>query len=325
VTDRMPVSDTAARLASVFGLGEARSSTRVARGALGAVYRLESVRDGEPLVTAVKELYWEIPTETQAEREVQFTLACRDAGVPTSTAIPTVDGRWLATDEDGQTWRAFAWHEGDTPDWDDIPVAVWMARQVAIVHRLDWQPTVGEPTVAAHWYERVDVDWADVVGRHRGQSWCEPIAQRLDELVAATELVNGVPSGEALWCHRDLNPKNVIVDGSTRHLVDWDNAGPLDPTRDLAEVFMHVLHRVDHLPSIYAAYLDAGGPVRVTGPESLVTGPVIYLNFLRSQVDVLSQPEVDPIHRDFALAAIDNSLDGPWTVAHVEAAAAALT
>ncbi|GEM_PF-5833059 len=324
VSTRMPVGPEAEQLASVFGRGEPVSLTRVARGALGAVYRLESVLDGKPAVTAVKELYWEIPTEAQADREVAFTRACRQAGVATSTALPTQDGRWLAVDDEARTWRAYRWHDGRTPDWDDIPAAVWMAQQVAVIHRLDWHPGGGDPRVAAHWYERVDVDWDGLLGPHRREPWCEPITARLAELVASTEFVNQVPSGPAIWCHRDLNPKNVIIDGPTRHLVDWDNAGPLDPVRDLAEVFMHVLHRVDHLPAVYAAYLDAGGPVRITGPESLVTGPVIYLNFLRSQVDVLSQPDTDPIHRDFALEAVANSLAGPWTVADVEAAALVL-
>ncbi len=289
------------------------------------MYRLESVLEGEPVVTAVKELYWQIPTESQAGREVRFTQACRAAGASTSTAIATIGGQWLATDEAGRAWRAYAWHDGSTPGWDDVPAAVWMAKQAAIVHRLDWQPDDGEPAVAAHWYERIDVDWEEALAPVRAEHWAAPLVERIEELTAATEFVNAVSSGPNRWCHRDLNPTNVIVDGPTRHLVDWDNAGPLDPVRDLAAVFQHVLHRVEDLPAVYAAYRDASGPARVTGPESLVTGTAIYLNFLRSQVDVLGQPDTDAIHREFALAALRDTVPAPWTVSHLQAAAAVLT
>lgn len=321
----MPVAPVAYHLASAFGRGQAHRMTRVARGALGAVHRLESVLDGQPVVTAVKELYWEIPTEAQADREVRFTRACRAAGASTSHAIRSVAGGWLTTDDAGRAWRAYAWHDGATPGWDDVPAAVWMATQAAIIHRLDWQPDDGEPAVAAHWYERIDVDWESALAPFHAEPWAVPVIARVEELTAATEFVNSVASGPSQWCHRDLNPTNVIVNGSDVHLVDWDNAGPLDPTRDLAEVFQHVLHLVDDLPAVYAAYLNAGGTARVTGPESLVTGTAIYLNFLRSQVDVLGQPDTDPIHREFALAAVRDTIPSAWTVAHLKAAAAVLT
>ncbi len=191
----MPGAGEAQHLASVFGRGHAHALTRVARGALGAVYRLESVLEGEPVVTAVKELYWQIPTESQAGREVRFTQACRAAGASTSTAIATIGGQWLATDEAGRAWRAYAWHDGSTPGWDDVPAAVWMAKQAAIVHRLDWQPDDGEPAVAAHWYERIDVDWQEALAPVRAEHWAAPLVERIEELTAATEFVNAVSSG----------------------------------------------------------------------------------------------------------------------------------
>ncbi|SBS28293.1 Homoserine kinase [Marinomonas aquimarina] len=42
-------------------------------------------------------------------------------------------------------------------------------------------------------------------------------------------------------CHNDLNPKNVLLDGSKAWLIDWEAAGMNDPLFDLA-VLAHVHH-----------------------------------------------------------------------------------
>ena len=66
-------------------------------------------------------------------------------------------------------------------------------------------------------------------------------------------------------CHLDLWADNVrgTPDGGIC-VIDWDNAGPGDPSRELALVlFEFGRGRPDRLETLYAAYLAAGGPGRV--------------------------------------------------------------
>lgn len=321
----MPPEGPASALAEAFGLGQPLAMGRVARGALGAVWRLATAEAGGPRVTAVKELFFDEPPEASVEREVAFTAACRSAGVTAPAALRKADGglRHRA----GSLWRAYEWVDGEVPDWEDVPTTRWLAGRMAAVHQLDWKPDVDGPAdEMAQWYERVDVDWPALIKRAcaAGISGHARLRERLPDLVATTAFVDQVPTGRALWSHRDMNPNNVIKDAAAYHLVDWDNAGPLDPVRDLAMVFMHCLTDLESLPGIHGAYVEAGGPARVTGPESLATGAVIYLGFLASQVDVLLDLATSADDREFAGNAVRNVTESVPTVAQLEAAARAI-
>ncbi len=318
------------RLATAFALGRPVAMTRRARGALGAVWELRTRAGGRDRVTAVKELFAEEPTPEQAEREVAFAAACRAAGVPSPAPVRSVGGG-LLVDLDGVTWRGYEWVPGVPADWEDGPTLLWLGRQAATLHRVGAPAPVGED---ARWYSRVDHDWGALVGGYRaaGLPHAGRVAERLDDLVATSAFVDSVEDGPALWCHRDLNATNVLVSGAGRVLVDWDNAGPLDPVRDLASVFMHVLGDHDLLPRIHDGYVAAGGPARVTGPESLVTGAAIYLNFLAGEMRALLRDAAtgcddpsDPAgHRAFAVHAVGAVVESVPTVRDLEAAARAI-
>ena len=319
---------SAARLADAFDLGTPTSMDRRARGALGAVWELRTQGPTGERTTAVKELYAEEPTPQRAEREVDFSSRCHAVGVPAARPVRTRGGE-LLVELDGVTWRAYDWVPGIAGDWGDGPTLLWLADQAAVLHR------VGEPAPndeTADWYTRVDHDWASLVDRYTAA--CLPhsrrLTERLEDLVATSAFVDAVETAPGIWCHRDLNATNVLVDGPRRVLVDWDNAGPLDPVRDLSSVFMHVLGDHDLLPRLHDAYVAAGGPARVTGPESLVAGAAIYLNFLASQVEaLLAMPGAPPAedasgHLRYAVRAVGDVLESVPTVTDLEAAARAI-
>jgi Ser/Thr protein kinase RdoA (MazF antagonist) len=316
--------EVASRLASAFGLGTARSMSRRARGALGAVWELTTDTPHGGRRTAVKELFGEEPTPEAAEAEVAFSAECRAAGVRGAAPLRTIAGD-LLVGLDGVTWRAYEWVTGHQADWEDGPTLLWMAGEAAVLHR------VGRPEpvdASARWYARVDQPWDELAGRYAaaGHPHSHRLLERLSDLVATTAFVNAVGSEPAIRCHRDLNATNVLVDGTRRVLVDWDNAGPLDPVRDLASVFMHVLDDHELLPRIHDAYVQAGGPARVTGPEQLVAGAAVYLNFLASQLEALLEGVADDgaDHVGFAERAVGAVVESVPTVAELEAAARAI-
>ena len=85
----MPSENLAAMLADGFGLGSATGITPVARGAMGAVWRLTV--DG-PASYAAKELFWFDPGEQAVAAEVALVQRCRAAGVRSQRAVAAPSG-----------------------------------------------------------------------------------------------------------------------------------------------------------------------------------------------------------------------------------------
>jgi hypothetical protein len=83
-------------------------------------------------------------------------------------------------------------------------------------------------------------------------------------------------------------------------LVDWDNAGPLVPQRELGALLMRQLDAPDNLRKIVGAYRAAGGPAEIDGAEGFATGLAISLNFLDGQAKAAMDTGLADGHRQFA-------------------------
>ncbi|WP_165367489.1 phosphotransferase enzyme family protein [Phytoactinopolyspora endophytica] len=286
-----------------FGLGELRGARRVARGAMGAVWRIDADPPGSSSTAtyAAKELFWEVPSASAAEDEVRFTGRCRQAGVPSPRSLAATAGGYVAHDPLGQAWRVYEWVDGEVPDRTDTETVQWLAGQLGRIHALGLEP--GDDAKPDPFYQRVDVDWDELAddASRAGVDWWPALEAATPQLVELSCLVNASPDGRPIMCHRDPKASNVLRDAAGRRwLVDWDNAGPMAPWRELGLLLMHHLADVDALRVIGACYRDHGGPAQLGTAQGFATGLATWLNFLRGQAGVLLDPKATPDHRQFA-------------------------
>ena len=97
-----------------------------------------------------------------------------------------------------------------------------------------------------------------------GAPFAPVLGALLGDLIAVESVIE--PHEAPIVCHRDLWADNVLPTADGRVcVIDFENLGPADPSQELAMVLFEF---GDDDPAraraIHTAYLDAGGPGRVT-------------------------------------------------------------
>jgi Ser/Thr protein kinase RdoA (MazF antagonist) len=296
----------AAQVADRFDLGpDARLEVEAARGEQGQVRRLVTARG----TFALKESFGELDVP-EAEATAAFQARCHDAGVPCPRPLADVEGRYVAVIE-GEPVRVQTWADIHDPDilLDPALVGVTVARLHAVV-----VPATTPP----HWWGTDAVgatEWRALVkaARGAGAPFSERLAGLLPRLLAAEDLLT--PMAGTQWLHLDLWADNLrgTPQGSAC-VIDFDHAGPGDPTRELAMVLFEVARadpaRVD---ALLTAYEWAGGAGRVTRPEDF--GLTIAQLHHIGRYQVLGWLNArDPESRARAHAGVREFVDDPLTV-----------
>jgi len=249
----------AAAIADRFDLGDrAELSGPVARGEVGQVWRLTTSAG----MWAVKDPF-EPVVRAEADDDAAYQDVVRAAGVPMPAVVRTPDGEVLAGIGAAQV-RVYEWVDvaGRDP-WLD-PAAV--GGLVAAIHRVHH---VGQNPVDPWYSDPVGADvWDEHIARltAAGAPFAEPLAARRDELVALEALLQWPVTLQT--CHRDLFADNVL---RTPHgslcVIDWENSGLADPGQELGLVlFDYGCGDMGRVRDLYRAYVDAGGPGRITTP-----------------------------------------------------------
>ena len=300
----------AAEVADRFDLGpDARLEEQAVRGEQGQVRRLITARG----TFAVKESFGEVDGD-EAQRTAEFQVRCHDAGASCPRPLPDLDGRFLS-DVGGKAIRVQTWVDIGGPDARFDPAAV--GRELAALHRVVARadetphPWGTEPVGAAEWRALVEAS------RGAGAPFAEQLAALVPALLEAEELLT--PMAGVQWCHLDLWADNVrgTPDGRAC-VIDFDNAGPGDPSRELAMVLFE-FGRTEHarFAALVAAYESGGGTGRVrTAADFGLT--IAQLHHIARYQIVGWLAARDPEARARAHAGVREFVDDPLLVPDVE-------
>jgi len=244
-------------VAERFGLGHpARLEGPVAYGRLGEIWHLATGRGR----FAVKHAQFAVSSEA-AELDAAFQESVRRAGVPMPAVVRAVDGTVVA-DVGGDHVRVYEWIDVLPADRRLDPRE--LGQVLAAIHAV--VVTTDEPVDS--WYvDPVGAEtWHDLLMRLRMAD--APFVDRFEDLLPAVLEAEGILTSprRVQVCHRDMWADNVRgTPGGGLVVLDWENSGPGDVNGELGcALFEYGLGEPDRMRTLYAAYVDAGGPGRLT-------------------------------------------------------------
>jgi len=303
-------------VAASFGLGAGgRLTGPVARGQLGQIWRL----DVDGTSWAVKE-WLASPDAAAVEAHQEFAEAALAAGVFTPRSRLSVRGTVLAEVE-GMAVRVLEWVDlaARTRRLDPTEVG----RTVARLH------VAGTPTSERiiNWFSSGmgAQAWRDTHRRliEADAPFADALAALLPDLIAVESVIE--PHERPQVCHRDLWCDNVLASADGRVcVIDFENIGPADPSQELAMVLFEF---GDDDPGrareLHAAYVDAGGPGRVSRPGH-------FSMLVAQQAHIASYGcarwvrETDPVERDRLEAWFRETPENPVTLERIDRVLAAI-
>ena len=303
-----------------FGLGRAITlSGPVARGEIGMIRRLETERGTWAVKQDLEHLG---PADVEeAEASAAFHRRCWEAGIPTPEPLRTRTGGFVAEVGTAHV-RAFSWVDLVDPDTglDPGTVGILLARLHAVP---------GAPLGGVHeWFEAPigEREWQGVLTASRAAG--APYADRLAEVLPSVVEVESImtPMRPLQTCHLDLWSDNLRrTTSGDLCVIDFDNAGPADPSREVAMLLFEVGRGdADRERRLYHAYLDAGGPGRIrTRHDFSMT--VAQLHHIGHRHLTMWLAARDLEARARSLAGVEEFLGQPFRLADVDRIVAAVS
>jgi len=298
-------------VADAFGLGRAASlSEPVARGELGEIRRLETDQG----VWAVKQSLEPYDDEDAPEHSGAFHLASWNAGVPCPRPIVS-PSRDFSVEVAGEVVRVYTWVDLADPDTGLDPGNI--GELVARLHTV----RVRDDVPVHPWFEAPigEREWKGLLkaSRAAGAPYVDRLAELLPHLVEVESIL--APMQPKQVCHLDLWADNLrrTSDGGLC-VIDFDNCGPADPSRELAMVLVE-FGQGDAVRELrlYHAYVATGGPGRVRVRQDLALA-VAELHHIGHRHLTMWLAAKDPEARARSLAGIEEFLGQPLLMDDVD-------
>ena len=243
-------------IAERFGLGkDPRLHGPVAFGRLGEIWQLVTGRGR----FAVKHAHFPVSVE-DAELDAAYQDVVRAAGVPMPAVVRALDGTVVA-DIGRSHVRVYEWIDVLPADRALDPAE--FGRVLASIHAA----AVPTDNPVDGWYvDPVGAEtWEDLLVRLRRAE--APFVERLAALLPDVLEAEGILTSplRVQICHRDLWADNVRrTPRGGLVALDWENSGPGDVNGELGcALFEYGLGEPRRMRTLYAAYVDAGGPGRL--------------------------------------------------------------
>jgi Ser/Thr protein kinase RdoA (MazF antagonist) len=260
----------------------------------------------------VKETFAALAAE-QVLAAYRLQARAETCGVAAPRQLLTVAGL-PAVYADGEMLRLFDWVALAGPDRDLDAAAV--GRMIANLHRAAElsdsvvHPWYVEPVGRDHWIELV----AEL--RLAGAPFADDLEALVEELAASESIME--PPRHVISCHRDLWADNVRRGpGDGPVVIDWDNCGPASAPGELAMVLAEFGTTPARARDLYAAYVDTGGPARITGLGDF-TMPTAVLHHLVELGARQWLAAAGELARQRAAARVREFLDDPFRLADAE-------
>jgi Ser/Thr protein kinase RdoA (MazF antagonist) len=299
-------------VAEAFGLSApTRDLSPVARGEQGQVWRLDT-RHGS---YAVKESF-EPSSEIEAAEDVAFqeaVLASSNVSMP--RPIRTTSGSVLATVA-GRQVRAYEWFDLLAADYTFDAVVV--GETIAAIHRVQHEPArpvhrwYTDPVGAAAWHDlsrRVTAS---------GAPFADGFAAGVPTLIALEGLLE--PRQNLQNCHRDLFADNILpMARGGICVIDWENCGLEDPSQELGVVvFDFTVGNPERSRRLHDAYVDAGGPGRLTGRGAFSMLIAQFGHFYESAAKEWLDPKSLEEDREHAISRLEELFTTPLTLDRID-------
>ena len=305
------LSDHGATIASAYGLGiPVEEMIMVARGEQGRIWRL----DTDTGTFAVKELVVR-QMRADADADVAYQEAVLATGRVRMPRPIRAAARQVLVDVAEHQVRVYEWVDVLSTDPNLDPSLV--GETLAAIHQVHYapaRPLIGwytDPVGAPRWTELLRDSKA------AGAPFAEALDAEISELLRLEALIE--PPTNLQNCHRDLWADNILRTPTGEVcVIDWENCGLADPAQELPMAMIDFASG-DHRRSIelYASYVAAGGPARVSGYGSFTMVIAQFGHFWEAAITAYLSADAleDKVHN---LDRIAELLDPPWRVVQLE-------
>jgi Ser/Thr protein kinase RdoA (MazF antagonist) len=246
-------------------------------------------------------------TPAAIRSELWWCAELARAGLPVPAALPALDGALLVPLPDGRHASVIAWIDGEALGEANLPFSRPLPEVLDIYHALGAllarvHRTTDTLTLPAN-FTRPRWDRDGLVGDepHWGRFWDHPAAtpDQRATLIRARDALRERLTGDIGLIHADVLRENVLVNGHSVSLIDFDDSGFGFRLYDLGTALLQTVQHPEH-PGLRDALMEGYGTAEVETIEAFTLARALAsVGWTMPRL----QPD-DPIHRSHLARAL---------------------